>query len=40
MTATAKPKTKTTLMSKIRRALSELKGGQGAIFRYDRDFRA
>jgi len=36
MTTTAK--TKTTLMSKIRRALRELKGGQDAIFGYDREF--
>lgn len=40
MSATAKTNTKTTLMSKIRRALRELKNGQDAIFRYDRTFCA
>jgi hypothetical protein len=31
---------KITLISKIRRLLRELKGGQDAIFNYDREFRA
>jgi hypothetical protein len=33
-------KNKITLFSKIRQLLRELKGGQNAIFRYDREFRA
>jgi hypothetical protein len=38
--ATPRTKTKTTFMSKMRRALRELMGGQDAIFRYDREFGA
>ena len=33
-------KNKITLFAKIRQLLRELKGGQNAIFRYDREFRA
>jgi hypothetical protein len=33
-------KTTSTLISRIRRALRELTGGQAAIFRYDREFGA
>ena len=33
-------KTNPTIVSKIRRALREMQGGQDAIFTYDREFRA
>jgi hypothetical protein len=39
-TTKTKSKTTTTLISRIRRALRELTGGQTAIFRYDREFGA
>jgi hypothetical protein len=39
-TTKTKTKTTTTLISRIRRALRELTGGQAAIFRYDREFGA
>ena len=29
-----------TIVTKIRRALRDMKGGQDAIFTYDREFRA
>ena len=32
--------TKTTLIAKIRNWLRQLHGGQDAMFRYDREFRA
>jgi hypothetical protein len=34
------PKSNTTFVSKIRRALREMQAGQDAIFTYDREFRA
>jgi hypothetical protein len=34
------PKSNTTIVSKIRRALREMQKGQDAIVGYDRDFRA
>jgi hypothetical protein len=34
------PRTKTSIASKIRRALREMQAGQDAIFTYDREFRA
>ena len=34
------PKTHTTIVSKIRRALRDMQAGQDAIFSYDREFRA
>jgi hypothetical protein len=40
MTNDKTPKTKTTVVSKIRRALREMQSGQDALFAYDRDFRA
>jgi hypothetical protein len=33
-------KTRTSITSKIRRALREMQSGQDAIFSYDREFRA
>ena len=38
MTTTAQ--NKTTVVSKIRRALRQMQRGQDAIFTYDREFRA
>ena len=35
-----KPTEQKTIVSKIRRALREMQGGQDAIFSYDREFRA
>jgi hypothetical protein len=37
---TAAATTKHTLTSRIRRLLRELRGGNNAMFRYDREFRA
>ena len=34
------PKTNSTIVSKIRRALREMQRGQDAMFTYDREFRA
>jgi hypothetical protein len=34
------PKTNTTIVSKIRRALRDMQAGQDAIFSYHREFRA
>jgi hypothetical protein len=39
-TTTTTTKNKVTLISRIRHLLRELKGGQNAIFSYDREFRA
>ena len=33
-------KTSPTIVSKIRRALRDMRGGQNAIFTYDREWRA
>jgi hypothetical protein len=33
-------KTQTTLIAKIRNWLRQLRGGQDAMFRYDREFQA
>ena len=39
-TTATQTKTKTTLIAKIRNLLRQLRGGQNAMFRYDREFQA
>ena len=40
MNTTTATETKTTLIQRIRNLLGELRGGQHAMFRYDREYQA